>query len=163
MLTKGKWTLALLVLATLLLTGCGFQLRGGSGYLHAGISPLSLQGLDRYDDLYPILSRQLRAAGVEVAESGASRLRLSQRQSSRRVLSTDANGKVAEYELYEGVSFSFTGSGREIETQTIGVTRAHINSEVDVLAKDQEEKRLRQDMLRDLSQRLISRLGSQLR
>jgi len=154
----------LLATALLLLQGCGFQLRGSGQALPAGISPVALQGLDRFDDLYPVLSRQLRAAGVEVADSGASRLRLSQRRSSRRVLSVDANGKVVEYELYEGVTFELTSrnGARAVEPQTVGVTRSHLNPEIDVLAKDQEEKALRRDMLQDLALRIISRLRAQL-
>ncbi|MCG8428438.1 MAG: LPS assembly lipoprotein LptE [Chromatiales bacterium] len=159
--------LALLII-TLLLSGCGFQLRGASD-LPASISPVHIQGVAPNSPIGRELRQLLLDSQVAVSadfKQAASVLRLSDYRSHRRVLSVDNNGKVAEYELHESVRFELIEkqSGKQrLTPQAIGVTRAYINTEEEVLGKQQEEAFLRQDMQRDLAYRLIRRLQAQLK
>ncbi|MEJ1296312.1 MAG: LPS assembly lipoprotein LptE [Candidatus Sedimenticola sp. (ex Thyasira tokunagai)] len=161
---------ALLLTTLWLIQGCGFHLRGydsESAVLPAHISPMLIQGLTEYDSLRVDLSRQLRGSEVSVAKENGeanSALRILSRSSDRRVLSTDSNGDVAEYELHEGVDFDLidrSGSSL-VERQTINVIRTYAYNETEVLGKQNEEDLLRKSMQRDLIGRILHRLQSQL-
>ena len=149
----------------LLLQGCGFHLRGTAD-LPASISPIHIQGLGEYDELRIELTQLLESNNIDVVEErtqASSQLRVI-RSNSRRVLSVDGSGKVAEYELQEGAKFTLVSAeGIElVSEQSIDLIQTYLNAEDQVLGKQQEESMLRKDMHRDLAGRLIRRLQSQL-
>ena len=159
------------LLLLLLLSGCGFQLRGTSATtatLPADISPLQVQGLHGSDPTREELALLLRSGGVRMAAQGAAAaavLRLSDRQSRRRVIAIDGNGKVLEYELFESLRFELLdGAGEQrIEAQRVDIARSHLNPEVEVLGKETEEQTLRREMRRELAGQIVNRLAAQLR
>ena len=162
----------LLLLLPLLLQGCGFHLRGsGNGpasQLPASVSPVYIQGVDSSQRLYSVLAQALTAGGAQITadpEQAASRLLISDRRSNREVLAVDSNGKVVEFQLIEGLSFSLvTGDGNErIATQQITVAQSYINAELAILGKTEEEYALRETMYQRLADQLVRRLVAQLR
>ncbi len=155
-----------LLLALTLLPGCGFQLRGVVD-LPSSISPIQIQGLGEYDGLRIELSQMLHGNGIQVNKERASArsiLQIRNHQSERRVLSVDGNAKVAEYELHETIQFSLIDTQGEllVTEQKVSVLRNYINTEDQVLGKQQEEEVLRQEMRRDLAGRVIRILQTQL-
>jgi len=163
--------LTLLLIGTLLLLqGCGFQLRGTSATsssLPSGISPIYIQGPASGDLLKVELETLLHSADAEATNDptqAASKLRISDRTSNRRVLSVDGNGKVLEFELNEGLSFDLVdAAGVElVPRQRINVTQSYINAEVQVLGKQQEEQFLREGMWQRMADQMIRRMITQL-
>jgi LPS-assembly lipoprotein len=71
---------------------------------------------------------------------------------------------VAEYELHEGATFSLIAAdGHElVKEQIVSITSTYLNSETEVLGKQQEEGTLRKDMQRDLASQIMRRLEAQL-
>jgi len=162
----------LLLLLPLLLQGCGFHLRGsGSGpvsQLPADISPVYIQGVNSSDRLYSVLTQALKAGGVEVTgnpDAAASRLQISGRRSDREVLAIDSTGKVIEYELIEGLSFSLIANdgSERVKPQQINVAQSYISADVAILGKADEESALRENMYQRLSDQMVRRLVAQLR
>lgn len=162
--SKKLCTSALLALSLLLLQGCGFQLKQGAT-VPSSLSPIAIGGLAEYHDLRTALTQLLSASDISVVKSDAATyLRIKAYESERRVLSVDGNGKVAEYELHEGARFDLVASdGKQlIEEQIVSTKQTYLNSETEVLGKQQEEEALRKDMRRNLADRIIRRLDSQL-
>ncbi len=155
----------------LLLQGCGFQLRGTGtdrASLPSSINPVYIQGPTGGDRLKAELETVLHNADVEATDDptqAATKLRISDRTSNRRVLSIDGNGKVLEFELNEGLSFDLVDTAGEelISRQRITVTQSYINAEILVLGKQQEEQFLREGMWQRIADQMIRRMVAQLR
>ena len=157
----------LFALALLLpLAGCGFQLRGQTAPLVTLGGPVQVVGLTFHDPLYRELQQSLHVAGASATtdSGGAVVLRISDRQSNRRVLSVDNRNKAVEYELEESFLFSVRdrdGNERAPE-QRLRALRVIFNPEDEVLGRNREEDLMRADMRRDLANRLVERLAAQL-
>ncbi|MET0104082.1 MAG: LPS assembly lipoprotein LptE [Sedimenticola sp.] len=167
MLGKRPVQLALILITALLLQACGFQLRG-EVQLPSSISPVHIQGLGTYHDLRIELTHLMSTNAVTITDSpegAASTLHIEKYEQNRRTLSVDSNGNAAEYELYQGATFSMADSdGNElVAKQTVGVIQDYINTGTLVLGKQQEESTLRREMQRDLAGRIVRRLQNQLR
>lgn len=159
-----QWILPLLALA--LLQGCGFQLRGAV-VLPGNIAPVYIQGPGQYDELRLELTQIFSFSDIQVVtdpQVAASTLKISSRSSDRRVLSVDGNGNVAEYELHEGAHFSLVAADGSVlvESQPVSTITTYLNSETEVLGKQQEESSLRKDLRRDLASQIMRRLQAQL-
>ena len=157
---------ALSLILAVMCSGCGFQLRGQATRLVNLGGPLQLAGLAIQDPLYTELRQALNVAGAEVGSDpgGTAVLRISDRQSTRRVLSVDTRNKALEYELEESFVFSVHGAdGSEwVPEQRLRALRVIFNPEDEVLGRNREEDLLRGDMRRDLANRLAERLAAQL-
>ncbi len=156
----------LLAVLTLVLQGCGFHLKQGAT-ISSAISPIVIEGLGDYNDLRIALKQLLDANDITVVKAGApanAYLRISKHESNRRVLSVDGGGKVAEYELHERATFELASSSGEslVKSQSVETIATYLNSETEVLGKQQEESVLRQDMQRTLADSIVRRLDSQL-
>ena len=152
----------------LLLGGCGFHLRGQAEALPAAVSPLYIAGFDSRDALYRALRHTLTANGVSLTEAraqAASILRIDQRRSTRQVMSVDKRNKVVEYELIESLRFELRDAAGEVlvPAQSLRALRIHLNPELETLSRLREAEILREDMRRELAQRLVQRLAAQLR
>jgi len=160
----------ILLLSTLLLQGCGFQLRGTGAAavnLPAYISPIHIEGLALNDDMRRVLILLIQNDSVQVTEEkgeAASVLRIRNQRSDSRILAIDAGGKAVESELFEGLQFDLVDSKGVVlvSQQNLASTRSFINAEVLVLGKQEEEKSLRKGMRRDMARQLLVRLNSQL-
>jgi len=156
--------LALTVMLTILLSACGFQLRGQVAQLTGLGQPLFISGVEPYSELGRELGDQLQQAGMRLTSErneAVSTLLISQVRSSERVLGLDARNRAAEYELMDSLRFSLreTGRGERLPEQTLRVTRTVFTPQDQVLAGQQETQALREDMRRELVNLLIRRLS----
>lgn len=156
---------ALLVLA--LIQGCGWRL-AGSADLPSRMSPVFIQGLQAYEPLNMALKRTLRSNGVEIAESkseAATILSIYKRETNTRTLSVTADtGKVAEYELFDRISYNLTDTkGRELmPEQTTSAIEDYLNQEDEVLGKRREQETIRKEMHQKIVRQIIWSLDRHL-
>jgi LPS-assembly lipoprotein len=148
----------------LLLSGCGFQMRGKAD-LPPGLDKMTITGLDSYDQLVIVLSRYLRANGVEVInrdDAEAAELRLSGFKQDKEILVVGTDGRVREYRLFTLVTLSLQDKdkGLDLPAEQMSVRRDLLWNPDDVLGKTEEERVLREEMVRDLAQKIVERLGS---
>lgn len=157
-------TVTLVLAALQLLAGCGFQPRGeGAGV--AGVpSPLRVSGVSRFSALGRELSRQLRTAGVvESSDRSATLLHIIKRDADSRVLSVDSRNKAVEFELEEAARFQLRTPDNQplTEPQTVRVLRIQYRPRDAVLGSSTEAELLREDMRRELVQRMLQRIAAQ--
>lgn len=155
-----RW-LSLGILALLLLSACGFHLRGAVP-LSPSMERVYIEGGSS------VLARDLRlnleASGAEVVDepqAARSILRILGETIDRRVLTVGSDARVQEYELIHAVRFALV---REDETtllppQQVTVTRDYRFDPDRVLGAASEEALLREEMQRDLSQLVLRRLA----
>jgi len=142
----------LLIFMLLLLTSCGFHLRG-SVALPPALSEIAVK--DRVTDIAPDLRHALENAGIRVSDSAVMQLMLRAEKYDKRVLSVDSIGRALEYGLSYTVKFSLKGGGEDksgamwISETSITQTRDLRFDATAVLGTPSEEAQLKTEMRRD--------------
>ncbi len=148
---------------SLLLAGCGFQLRS-----QPDIPPEMLRTYISANDSYSLFYRafrdELEKAGVEVVSSPAEATAVFSiliDDTNRRVLSVSARNVPREYEVYYTIHYSVENGNRSIiEPQSLTLTRDYTYDETLVLGKAREEELLRQAIVDDLVRIILKQLSS---
>lgn len=152
---------AVLLACVLLLSACGFQLRGTAAlpfdtiYLPPTNSPGVALDLKRN-----ILSGT-RTTVVDDPKKADAILEFSQEAREKHILSIAGSGRVREFQLRYRVSFRVhDGKGGEfLAPSTIQLTRDVSFNDSDLLAKESEEALLYRDMQFDIVQQIMRRLS----
>ena len=148
-------------LLIIVLTGCGFHLRGALPTLTMD-NPIYIAGVDKNSDLYRELARQLRGAKSVVTETRSlakSVLTISNYRSRERQLTLNSSNQAVEYELEESFNFSVQTSRSTIESRPLKVTRVLGRTESETLAREREEREMRVNMRHDLVNQLMYQLA----
>ena len=149
----------LFLFSVLLLTGCGFHLRG-SVQLPPALATIAVLDARPATDIAPALRRGLKNTGVTVSASAPMVLQLKAEQYGKRVLSVDSAGRAQEYGLSYTVHFSLmntTGTVWLAET-TVSQTRDLRFDAAAVLGTDSEETQLKAEMRQDAVLQILRRL-----
>jgi LPS-assembly lipoprotein len=161
-----RWRIALGLACGLLLSACGFHLRGAaSADLPAPLATLRLSA-PAYAPLTVEMRNALRGqAGVKVVEdlsAPAATLILGGELIQSQVLAIDITGKVSDYLLNYSVSFSLNAADGKVllPSEVIKLQREYTFDKLNVLAKEREDEFLRQEMRRDAVQQILRRLAS---
>lgn len=169
MLNKFRTATRFFIIVSLFLSiaACGFRLRG-SIVVPAELQRTHIAGIAEFSLLNQELKRVLQRSGTEVLSSATnakSIITISGEEFKRRVLSVDAQGRAAEYELNYRYRFSITDlSGASIVAlQQINLTRDYRFDPDNVLAKDAEETQIRLDMVKFSVRQMMRRVQSQLK
>lgn len=154
-------TILALAAAALLAAGCGFQLRGRIELSPAMRAPY-LDAPDRYTALYAELTAALEAAGAKLApsrEAASAVIHVHVDESGREVLSVSASNTPQEYEVFYTIEYSVTAGDRELlPRQSRTVAREYAYDDTAVIAKQIEERRLREALSRDLASIIVRHL-----
>jgi LPS-assembly lipoprotein len=148
-------------LLIIVLTGCGFHLRGALPTLTMD-NPIYIAGVDKNSDLYRELARQLRGAKSVVTETRSlakSVLTISEYRSRERQLTLNSSNQAVEYELEESFNFSVQTSRTTVESRPLKVTRVLGRTESETLAREREEREMRVNMRHDLVNQLMYQLA----
>jgi len=148
----------------LLVAGCGFHLRGAAN-LPESINTMYIQGINLKRDLGLALKRGLESNDVTIIEqpqTGAAVLTVLSAKSERRVLSVGANAKVSEYQLYGTLEFKLLDKNNQlvVDSETLRAVRDYQFDQNQVLASDQQDAQLRQEINDQLVQSLLRRLSA---
>lgn len=146
-------------MSMLFLTACGYHLRGAvdipeemrSVYVEGASSSLERQ-----------LKQSLRYSDGRLVAAPAQAgmiIKVINDDMSRRVLTLDSQGKAIEFELNYTVSYVLLDSqGRTLSTQQdLEINRDYFNSQQDILAKNNEEIVIRNEIYRQAVQTIVSR------
>ena len=152
----------LLLIITLIISGCGWQLRNseivasslGTVYLSSKIGDTALtKELRRAISIYGV------SIGNTKAESNYIVVIVDFRQNSR-IASINSRGRVAEYQLNEDVDFYITDADDKqiLSLSTASVERVYEFREEDILASSNEEKRILKEMRGEIVRQILNRL-----
>lgn len=155
--------IALLVAGVLMVAGCGFQLRGDLK-LSARMSEPYVEAADRYTPFYRELTATLGAAGATLVpgkESASAVVHVHGDETGRNVLTISARNTPQEYEVFYTVEYSVSAGGQEIlPRQKLTLTRDYAYDDTAVLAKQHEERDIRQALARELAGLVAARLAA---
>jgi LPS-assembly lipoprotein len=160
MLIVHRSSFIVMLTAALLLSACGFQLRGSAtlpfSTLYVQAAPTSQFATQ--------LRRAVRAgSGTRIAdrpEQAEVILQIMHELQEKQILSLSGGGRVSEYQLRYRVSFRLTDSkNREhIPASEIVLRRDYSYSDDQALARESEEALLYRDMRTDAVSQLVRRL-----
>ena len=151
----------LLLVCLLALSACGFHLRG--------VGSVSFQTMYVQDSGAPAIGRDfkrsVKSGGVKLVESPEKAqisVELMSESAEKRILSLSGTGRVREYELLYHVIFRVRDAGNELWSppQTVEQRRDFTYNDSQVLAKDNEEARLNNDMRTDAIREILRRVSS---
>ncbi len=151
-------------LCALLLSGCGFKLRGAY-QLPEAMQTTLIEAAQPKSELIRRLKRALKSSGVLIvdeASDNAAVLKIFNEKKSKRIVSLDAKGRAREYTLTYAVSFSVKALIQEFEVseQAVQIDRDFVFDTEDVLGNSREEAKLYQEMEQDIVRLMLLRLQS---
>jgi LPS-assembly lipoprotein len=152
----------LLVLATVLLSACGFHLRGAYSL------PFDTLAINQPEtsDLRAVIKRTVEASTqtriVDDAKDAEANLLILGDRQEKNILSLNSAGRVREYQLRRTFVFKVVDAkGAEFLPQsTLAITREMTFDDSAVLSKQAEEVLLWRDIQNDLVQQLLRRFAA---
>jgi LPS-assembly lipoprotein len=141
-----------------LLSACGFQLRG-TGTTDLAITELDLSARDAYGETVKALRDALENSGVKVLSGAPYKLVLTREQQNQRSLSYAGAGRSAEYELNNVLNYQIRGrNDLVLLDDKLQVQKVYLHDGNNIAGSDQESSEVREEMRRDLVQRMMLRL-----
>ncbi|VVN88634.1 LPS assembly lipoprotein LptE [Pseudomonas fluorescens] len=141
-----------------LLSACGFQLRG-TGTTDLAIRELDLSARNAYGETVTQLRQILQGSGVKVYAGAPYKLTLTNEQESQRSLSYAGAGRSAEYELTTVLFYEIQGHDNlPLLSDSLQVQKVFLHDGNNLVGSDQEAAQVRQELRRDLVQRMMLRL-----
>jgi LPS-assembly lipoprotein len=141
-----------------LLSACGFQLRG-TGTTELAIKELDLSARNAYGETVTQLRQVLESSGVKVYSGAPYKLYLADEQESQRILSYAGAGRTGEYQMSTVLSYDIRGQGNlPLLSDKLEVQKVFIHDGNNLVGSDQEANDARKEMRRELVQRMMLRL-----
>ena len=141
-----------------LLSACGFQLRG-TGTNELAIKELDLSARNAYGETVTQLRQVLESSGVKVVSGAPYKLFLSNEQENQRILSYSGNGTTGEYQVSTVLSYDILGANNlNLLSDKLEVQKVFIHDGNNLVGSDQEANDARRETRRELVQRMMLRL-----
>lgn len=165
MLMKRRFAWIAILLTAMILSGCGFHLRGSGDQATLPFKTIYLGA----PDASPLVSELQRyivgGGGTTVAtdaKAAEAILEIMSESKEKVILSLNSQGRVREYTLNYKVLFRLKNNqNSELLTPTsITIRRTISFNEAQVLAKEAEETMLYRDMQSDLVQQMLRRIAA---
>jgi LPS-assembly lipoprotein len=142
-----------------LLSACGFQLRG-TGTNEMAIRELDLSARNAYGETVTQLRQVLQSSGVKVYAGAPYKLVLTDEQESQRILSYAGAGRTGEYQVSTVLSYDIRGAqGLPLLSDKLEVQKIFIHDGNNLVGSDQEATTARVETRRELVQRMMLRLS----
>lgn len=142
----------------LLLSACGFQLRG-TGETSFALEEINLQARNSYGETAKQLEELLKDNGVRVFPGARYTLDLVSEQTRQRTASYTTSARSAEYELTSVLDYEFRGPQNTVLMEdSVEVQKVYVHDSSNLIGSDQEADQLRQEMRRELLQQLSMRI-----
>ena len=161
----GNRQIFLHLIMSLVLVGCGFQLKGTGttvGENSLTDRPIAVISAQPRSELTAAVLQQLKLEGAEVVTPAGDTLtlKLGPEQFTQRNLSLTAQARSAEVELTLSATIDLLQSGKAlVENNNTSVVRQFLNDPRNVVGKTEELRLLKEEMRRDLAARITRRIS----
>lgn len=141
-----------------LLSACGFQLRG-TGTTELAIKELDLSARNAYGETVTQLRQVLEGSGVKVYTGAPYKLVLTDEQENQRILSYAGAGRTGEYQVTTVLNYDIRGQNNlDLLSDKLEVQKIFIHDGNNLVGSDQEAATARSETRRELIQRMMLRL-----
>ena len=143
-----------------LLSACGFQLRG-TGTHELAIKELDVSARDAYSDTVIQLRQVLENSGVHVYTGATYKLFLADEKQTQRNLSYASAGRTSDIELSTELTFEVQGRDHlPLMDEKIQVQKIVSHDGNNLVGSDSEITQVRKEIRRELVQRMVLRLST---
>lgn len=148
------------LLCTLLLAGCGFQLRGAASLPFDTLYVQAPTGSQFANQFRRVVAAGSATRVVEDPKAAEATLVLVQELREKNILSLSGTGRVREFQLRYRMSYRLLDRNavETLPVSEIVLTRDFSFNDQDTLSKESEEALLFRDMQNDAVQQLVCRL-----
>ena len=141
-----------------LLSACGFQLRG-TGTNELAIKELDVSARNAYGETVTQLRQVLQSSGVNVYTGAPYKLVLTDEQEGQRILSYAGAGRTGEYQVTTVLSYDIRGENNlSLMSDKLEVQKVFIHAGNNLVGSDQEANTAKTEIRRELVQRMMLRL-----
>ncbi|MET1070356.1 hypothetical protein C9I50_17670 [Pseudomonas prosekii] len=141
-----------------LLSACGFQLRG-TGTNELAIKELDVSARNAYGETVTQLRQVLQSSGVNVYTGAPYKLVLTDEQEGQRILSYAGAGRTGEYQVTTVLSYDIRGENNlSLMSDKLEVQKVFIHDGNNLVGSDQEANTAKTEIRRELVQRMMLRL-----
>lgn len=141
-----------------MLSACGFQLRG-TGATELSVKEMDVSARNAYGPTVLQLREVLERSGVNVRIGAPYRLVLTNEQERERSATYNSGNRTAEYELTTKLDYSILGlNNLELMSDKLEVRKVYVRDGSNITGSEQEAKRAREEMRRDLVNAMVVRL-----
>ncbi|MFT0213433.1 LPS assembly lipoprotein LptE [Pseudomonas sp. F1_0610] len=152
-----KRTIALLSF-TLLLSACGFQLRG-TGDIKFALHEINVEGRDMLSPLAKDVVKRIEANKVQVTPNATYTLYLGREESSQYIASKTAGSRSAEYTIVSALNYEIYGPNKlPLLVDKVELERTYAYDSNNISGSDEERRVLAEEMRYDLVTQLAMRL-----
>jgi LPS-assembly lipoprotein len=156
---RGLWPALLTVLVV---SGCGFQLRG-SVDLPKGVEPIYIADVGSSSQVVIELRKLLTAYGVTLTtepKQANYQIAILEQRADKRTAAIGEGARITEYQLIETVSYQLLNEKKQtvLGPNTITERKIMPNDPNKVVSSSKEEAILRRDMLRNLAAKIARQL-----
>lgn len=149
----------LILFMMLILTSCGYHLRGSLD-LPAGMKVVYMEGGSA--QLQEQFKNTMEISSVPIASSPDKAgiiVKVFDEDSQRRVLSLDSGGSANYFELYYRLNYELLDAKNKVisERQSVEIKRDYYNNQLAVIAKENEESVIRDEMYRQAVRTIVNR------
>ncbi|MBD2835615.1 hypothetical protein ID144_01005 [Pseudomonas sp. JM0905a] len=149
----------LLVLGlTVLLSACGFHLRG-TGEAKFALTEMDVTARNLYGQTVKSVRQALVDNGVNVHAGAPYTLVLAREDETQRTASYTTGARSAEYELTQTLQYEIRGNNNlMLMNDKLTVQKYYVHDSNNLIGSDQEAAQLRQEMRQEMVQQMIMRL-----
>ncbi|MBF8776802.1 LPS assembly lipoprotein LptE [Pseudomonas fulva] len=148
----------LVVGLAVMLSACGFQLRG-TGTSELSVKEMDVSARNAYGPTVVQLREVLKRSGVNVHTGAPYRLVLTNEQERQRAITYNSGNRTAEFELTTELDYSIQGlNNLELTSDKVEVRKIYVRDASNITGSEQDAKRVRDEMRRDLVNAMIVRL-----
>jgi len=141
-----------------LLSACGFQLRG-TGTTELAIKELDLSARNAYGETVTQMRQVLESSGVKVYTGAPYKLVLTDEQENQRILSYAGAGRTGEYQVTTVLNYDIRGQNNlDLLSDKLEVQKIFMHDGNNLVGSDQEAATARGETRRELIQRMMLRL-----
>lgn len=153
--------LSIFVMAVII-SGCGFQLRGSSAKPEY-LKHIYVAGQGQYGSFMHELKTKLKSQGVEVVEEAGLAdliLTITDEKEEQRVLTITRSDRTAQYQLINTVKFKVTtpGNSEVFPEKVVTAERVYLYDRYAIIGKSFEKEMLQKEMRQDTINQIMIRL-----
>ena len=159
-----KYSITTYLIISLLISGCGFQLRGNID-LPSELKQIAVVS-ENYSDLVNNLNQSLSNSDIQVvnkSDKNLYRVKIISEVFNRRQLSINISGRVNEYELIYNVTYQISSPDKKSKQETFSLYRDYSFDENNIMGNTDREAQIRREMVSNAASLIFTKLITRIK
>ena len=159
-----KYSISTYLAISLLISGCGFQLRGNID-LPSDLKQISVVS-ETYSDLVKNLNQSLLNSDIQVVDKSDKnlyRVKIISEIFNRRQLSINISGRVNEYELIYNVIYQISSPDEKSKQETLSLYRDYSFDENNIMGNTDREAQIKREMISNAASLIFTKLIARIK